>query len=42
MWTGTPGGVGEARTPPLYLRDGTVVETEIEGVGVMRNRAVVK
>ncbi|WP_338681620.1 fumarylacetoacetate hydrolase family protein [Streptomyces acidiscabies] len=42
VWTGTPGGVGEARTPPLYLRDGTLVETEVEGVGVMRNRAVVK
>ena len=30
VWTGTPGGVGEARTPQRFLRDGDVVETEIE------------
>lgn len=40
IWTGTPGGVGEARTPPLFLRDGMVVETEIEGIGCMRNPVV--
>jgi 2-keto-4-pentenoate hydratase/2-oxohepta-3-ene-1,7-dioic acid hydratase in catechol pathway len=40
VWTGTPGGVGEARTPPLFLRDGMIVETEIAGVGTMRNRVV--
>ena len=36
--TGTPEGVGLGRTPPEYLKDGDLVETEIEGIGVMRNR----
>jgi 2-keto-4-pentenoate hydratase/2-oxohepta-3-ene-1,7-dioic acid hydratase in catechol pathway len=36
--TGTPEGVGLGRTPPEYLHDGDVVETEIEGIGTMRNR----
>ena len=40
IFTGTPGGVGDSRQPPRYLRAGNVVETEIEGVGVMRNRVV--
>lgn len=40
IWTGTPGGVGEARTPPLFLRDGMILETEVEGVGIMRNPIV--
>jgi len=31
--TGTPSGVGTARTPPVYLKAGDVVEVEIEGVG---------
>lgn len=35
--TGTPGGVGLARTPPRFLRDGEVVVTRIEGVGELRN-----
>ena len=38
--TGTPPGVGDARTPPRYLRDGDVVEVELEGVGVLRNPCV--
>lgn len=38
--TGTPGGVGFSRRPPRYLRDGDVVETEISGVGTLRNRCV--
>lgn len=42
IWTGTPGGVGEARTPQLFLRQGMVVETEIEGIGTMRNPVVVR
>ena len=42
VWTGTPGGVGEARTPQLFLRDGMVVETTVEGVGTMRNRVVTR
>ncbi|WP_330256030.1 fumarylacetoacetate hydrolase family protein [Nocardia sp. NBC_00565] len=36
--TGTPGGVGTAHKPPRYLCGGDVVETEIEGIGVLRNR----
>lgn len=35
--TGTPSGVGHFRTPPVHLRDGDVVEVEVEGVGVLRN-----
>jgi len=35
--TGTPGGVGMARTPPLWMRPGDVCEVEIEGVGLLRN-----
>ena len=35
--TGTPFGVGFARTPPVYLRDGDVVECEVEHLGVLRN-----
>ena len=35
--TGTPGGVGAARTPPMWLRDGDVVEVDIPRVGLLRN-----
>lgn len=35
--TGTPSGVGFARTPPEFLKPGDILETEIEGIGVMRN-----
>ncbi len=35
--TGTPGGVGDSRKPPRYLRDGDVVEVEVGGVGTLRN-----
>jgi 2-keto-4-pentenoate hydratase/2-oxohepta-3-ene-1,7-dioic acid hydratase in catechol pathway len=38
--TGTPQGVGLGRTPPEYLQPGDVVETEVEGIGVLRNRIV--
>ena len=38
--TGTPDGVGMGRTPQEFLQDGDVVETEIEGIGTMRNRIV--
>ena len=38
--TGTPDGVGLGRTPPEYLNDQDVIETEIEGIGVLRNRIV--
>jgi 2-keto-4-pentenoate hydratase/2-oxohepta-3-ene-1,7-dioic acid hydratase in catechol pathway len=36
--TGTPDGVGFARTPPEFLQPGDVMETEVEGIGTMRNR----
>jgi 2-keto-4-pentenoate hydratase/2-oxohepta-3-ene-1,7-dioic acid hydratase in catechol pathway len=35
--TGTPGGVGDRREPPLYLKDGDTVEVEIDRIGVLRN-----
>jgi 2-keto-4-pentenoate hydratase/2-oxohepta-3-ene-1,7-dioic acid hydratase in catechol pathway len=35
--TGTPGGVGAFREPPLFLEDGDIVEVEIERVGILRN-----
>ncbi len=35
--TGTPSGVGAARKPPVFLKDGDQVEVEIERVGVLRN-----
>ncbi len=35
--TGTPPGVGFGRTPPEYMKAGDVLETEIVGIGVMRN-----
>ncbi|MCM3877385.1 MAG: fumarylacetoacetate hydrolase family protein [Thermoanaerobaculia bacterium] len=35
--TGTPPGIGHARKPPEYLRPGDVLESEIEGIGVLRN-----
>jgi 2-keto-4-pentenoate hydratase/2-oxohepta-3-ene-1,7-dioic acid hydratase in catechol pathway len=36
--TGTPEGVGFARTPPLWLKSGDNVEVEISKIGVLRNR----
>ena len=38
--TGTPGGVGFARNPPVWLQPGDVIEISIEGVGSIRNRVV--
>lgn len=38
--TGTPEGVGFARTPPEYLRPGDIMETEVQGVGTLRNRMI--
>ena len=35
--TGTPSGVGYARTPPVWMKDGDTVEIEIEGIGVLSN-----
>jgi 2,4-didehydro-3-deoxy-L-rhamnonate hydrolase len=35
--TGTPEGVGFARTPPEFLSDGDVVEVQVENIGILRN-----
>jgi acylpyruvate hydrolase len=40
LLTGTPGGVGDARTPPVYLRAGNVLRTAIEGLGECVNACV--
>jgi 2-keto-4-pentenoate hydratase/2-oxohepta-3-ene-1,7-dioic acid hydratase in catechol pathway len=38
--TGTPGGVGAARRPPVFLKVGDTVEIEIEKVGKLTNKIV--
>ena len=38
--TGTPGGVGAKRTPPLWMRPGDTVEVEISGIGALRNTII--
>ncbi|KFI29955.1 5-oxopent-3-ene-1,2,5-tricarboxylate decarboxylase [Haematobacter massiliensis] len=38
--TGTPAGIGWARTPKLFMKPGDVVEVEIEGIGTLRNPVV--
>ncbi len=35
--TGTPAGVGYARTPPVFMKPGDICEIEIESIGVLRN-----
>ena len=35
--SGTPGGVGGRRTPPLWMKDGDVCEVEVDRIGVLRN-----
>ncbi|ABS61792.1 5-oxopent-3-ene-1,2,5-tricarboxylate decarboxylase [Parvibaculum lavamentivorans DS-1] len=37
---GTPAGVGFARTPPLWMKEGDTIEVEIEGVGLLSNPIV--
>jgi acylpyruvate hydrolase len=36
--TGTPGGVGVARNPQVFLKDGDVVKIEIDKIGALENR----
>ena len=38
--TGTPGGVGFARQPPVWLQPGDIIEVAVEGIGSIRNRVV--
>jgi 2-keto-4-pentenoate hydratase/2-oxohepta-3-ene-1,7-dioic acid hydratase in catechol pathway len=35
--TGTPGGVGAARNPPVFMDEGDVIEVEVKPIGVLRN-----
>ena len=35
--TGTPGGVGDRREPPVYMKDADIVEVEIDRIGILRN-----
>jgi 2-keto-4-pentenoate hydratase/2-oxohepta-3-ene-1,7-dioic acid hydratase in catechol pathway len=35
--TGTPPGVGFARTPPIFMKDGDIAEVEIDGLGILSN-----
>lgn len=35
--TGTPGGVGDRRDPPVYMKDGDIVEIEISQLGTLKN-----
>lgn len=39
--TGTPGGVGAARNPPVFMDEGDVIEVEVKPIGVLRNRIIV-
>lgn len=38
--TGSPGGVGAARKPPVWLKPGDVIEVEVSGIGALRNTVV--
>ncbi|KAL7629118.1 hypothetical protein AAE478_000637 [Parahypoxylon ruwenzoriense] len=38
IWTGTPSGVGMGRNPKLWMKDGDIVEVELEGVGIVTNK----
>jgi 2-keto-4-pentenoate hydratase/2-oxohepta-3-ene-1,7-dioic acid hydratase in catechol pathway len=38
--TGTPGGVGNKRTPQVFMKPGDVVEIEVDAVGILRNGIV--
>lgn len=38
--TGTPSGVGHARNPPEFMQPGDIMETEVEGIGMLRNKMV--
>jgi 2-keto-4-pentenoate hydratase/2-oxohepta-3-ene-1,7-dioic acid hydratase in catechol pathway len=37
LLTGTPSGIGNAREPQIFLKDGDVLETRVSGLGVLRN-----
>ena len=35
--TGTPSGVGNGRTPPIFLKDGDIVSVSVQGIGTITN-----
>jgi len=35
--TGPPGGVGNKRTPQVFMKPGDVIEIEVDAIGVLRN-----
>ena len=39
--TGTPGGVGARRTPPVFMKPGDIVEVEVDRIGVLHNTITV-
>lgn len=39
--TGTPGGVGAARNPPVFMDEGDVIEVEVKPIGTLKNTVVV-
>ena len=38
--TGTPGGVGSRREPPLWMKPGNRIEVEVEGIGILANTVI--
>jgi 2-keto-4-pentenoate hydratase/2-oxohepta-3-ene-1,7-dioic acid hydratase in catechol pathway len=40
IFTGTPPGVGAARKPPIFIKDGDVTEVEIAGLGILKNSVI--
>ncbi|NUA26913.1 fumarylacetoacetate hydrolase family protein [Cupriavidus basilensis] len=38
--TGTPGGIGARRDPPLFMQPGDVVEVEVDRIGILRNTII--
>lgn len=42
IMSGTPSGVGFTRQPPVYLHDGDIITSTIEGIGEMENRVVLE
>jgi len=38
--SGTPAGVGYARTPPVFMKPGDVIEVEVDGIGVLSNTII--
>jgi 2-keto-4-pentenoate hydratase/2-oxohepta-3-ene-1,7-dioic acid hydratase in catechol pathway len=35
--TGTPGGIGARRMPPVFMKAGDIVEVDVDAIGVLRN-----